>query len=56
MSKEEVHPDFDGLLSEGVIAVNLGLREFAESLQAQGIEVLHVDNGFPGDGVFSGSV
>jgi len=35
--------DFEQLLFEGPIAVNLGLREFAESLQEQDVEVLHVE-------------
>ncbi len=31
------------LLQEGPKAVNLGLREFAQALEAQGVKVVHVD-------------
>lgn len=31
------------LLREGPKAINLGLREFAQALEAQGVKVLHVD-------------
>lgn len=31
------------LLTENPKAINLGLREFAEALQAQGVTVVHVD-------------
>jgi len=31
------------LLESGPIAINLGIYDFAESLQTQGIEVIHVD-------------
>ncbi len=31
------------LLSEGPKAINLGLKEFAEALATQGVEVVHVD-------------
>ncbi|MCZ6528773.1 MAG: hypothetical protein O6949_00390 [Chloroflexi bacterium] len=42
--------DFEQLLFEGPIAVNLGLREFAESLQEQDVEVLHVEWSPPAEG------
>jgi len=38
------------LLSEGPVAVNLGLREFAESLQIQDVEVVHVEWSPPAEG------
>ena len=41
---------FERLLSEGPAAVNLGLREFAESLQEQDVEVLHVEWSPPAEG------
>jgi len=31
------------LLQEGPVAINIGVRDFAESLQFQGAEVVHVD-------------
>lgn len=31
------------LLVEGPKAINLGLKEFAEALKSQGVEVVHVD-------------
>jgi FdrA protein len=31
------------LLQNGPVVINLGVREFAESLQDQGVEVVHVD-------------
>jgi len=31
------------LMADGPIAINLGLEEFAESLQQQGMPVVHVD-------------
>ena len=33
----------DDLLQRGPIAVNIGIYDFAESLQTQGIEVIHVN-------------
>jgi hypothetical protein len=36
-------PIFDELLHNPMIVVNLGLRKFAESLQAQKVEVVQVD-------------
>ncbi len=35
--------DLRNLMDAGPIAINLGLREFAKSLQDQGREVIHVD-------------
>ncbi len=31
------------LLAEGPVVVNLGLLEFAEALEAQGVDVVHVE-------------
>jgi hypothetical protein len=31
------------LLQDGPVVINLGVREFAESLQDQGVEVVQVD-------------
>jgi hypothetical protein len=31
------------LLESGVIAINVGVREFAESLQEQGCQIIQVD-------------
>jgi FdrA protein len=31
------------LLQQGPIAINIGVQDFAESLQFQGAEVVHVD-------------
>lgn len=33
----------DELLQQGPVAINIGVRDFAESLQNQGGEVVHVD-------------
>lgn len=33
----------DTLLQEGPVVINLGLQEFAEALQDQGVAVIHVD-------------
>ncbi len=38
------------LLSEGPVAVNLGLREFTESLEIQGVDVVHVEWSPPAEG------
>ena len=35
--------DLRSLMDAGPIAINLGLQEFAKSLQDQGIQVIHVD-------------
>lgn len=35
--------DLRSLMEAGPIAINLGLEEFAKSLQDQGIQVIHVD-------------
>lgn len=34
---------FDELLDKGPVAVNLGVEDFANSLKAQGAEVIQVD-------------
>ena len=47
---EEMERSFEQLLSDGPIAVNLGLREFAESLREQEVEVLHVEWSPPAEG------
>jgi len=31
------------LLDHGPVVINLGVRDFAESLEAQGVEVVHVE-------------
>jgi FdrA protein len=31
------------LLQHGPVVINLGVREFAENLEEQGVEVVHVD-------------
>lgn len=38
------------LLQNGPVVINLGVREFAESLQDQGVEVVHVDWAPPAGG------
>lgn len=38
------------LLQKGPVVINLGVREFAESLQDQGVEVVHVDWAPPAGG------
>jgi len=38
------------LLQQGPIAINIGVRDFAESLQFQGAEVVHVDWAPPAGG------
>lgn len=35
--------DLQSLMKTGPIAINLGLQEFAKTLQDQGREVIHVD-------------
>ena len=47
---EQIQLSFEQLLLDGPIAVNLGLREFAESLQEQEVEVLHVEWSPPAEG------
>lgn len=32
----------DNLLKEPIVAVNMGLKKFAESLEEQSVEVIHV--------------
>lgn len=34
---------FVELLDTPIVAINLGLKMFAESLESQGVEVIHVD-------------
>ena len=36
-------PTLHSLVRDGPIAINLGLQEFAKSLQDQGTRVIHVD-------------
>lgn len=33
----------DGLLKEGPVAINIGVKDFAQSLEEQGVEVIQVD-------------
>jgi FdrA protein len=40
----------DDLLKNGPIAINIGIYDFAESLQMQGIEVIHVNWAPPAGG------
>ena len=40
----------DDLLKKGPITINIGIYDFAESLQTQGIEVIHVDWAPPAGG------
>lgn len=42
--------ELEELLRNGPVVVNLGVREFAESLQDQGVEVVHVDWAPPAGG------
>ena len=41
---------FDELLQDGPVVINIGLRGFAESLQDQGAEVVHVEWAPPAGG------
>lgn len=41
---------FKELLQQGPVAVNLGLQDFAASLEMQGIEVIHVNWAPPAGG------
>jgi len=45
-----VKTELEELLRNGPVVVNLGVREFAESLQDQGVEVVHVDWAPPAGG------
>ena len=38
------------LFQQGPVAVNLGLQDFAASLEIQGVEVIHVNWGPPAGG------
>jgi FdrA protein len=38
------------LLEKGPVAVNIGIQDFAESLKAQGVEVIHVNWAPPAGG------
>lgn len=40
----------EDLLEQGPIAINIGVQDFAESLKAQGAEVIHVDWNPPAGG------
>ncbi len=40
----------DDLLQQGPVAVNIGVRDFAASLQAQGAQVVHVQWSPPAGG------
>ena len=40
----------EDLLEKGPIAINVGLYDFAESLQAQGVETIHVNWAPPAGG------
>jgi hypothetical protein len=41
--RNPVSDKLDDLLKKAPIAINIGIYDFAESLQTQGIEVIHVD-------------
>jgi len=40
----------DELLKDHLVAINIGVRDFAESLRIQGVEVVHVNWAPPADG------
>lgn len=42
--------ELEELLQKGPVVINVGVREFAESLQDQGVEVVHVDWAPPAGG------
>lgn len=42
--------ELEELLQNGPVVINLGVREFAETLQEQGVEVVHVDWAPPAGG------
>ncbi len=41
---------FDELLEHPPIIINVGVREFAETLETQGVQVIHVDWSPPAGG------
>lgn len=41
---------FAELLDAPIVAINLGLKMFAESLESQGVKVIHVDWTLPASG------
>lgn len=41
--QERMNTAVDALLQDSPVVLNLGLREFAEALQDQGVEVIQVD-------------
>jgi FdrA protein len=43
-------PKVDELLQDGPVAVNIGVYDFAVSLQRQGVQVIHVDWAPPAGG------
>jgi len=45
-----VSDKLDDLLKQGPIAINIGIYDFAESLQTQGIEVIHMNWAPPAGG------
>lgn len=42
--------ELEELLQKGPVVINLGVHEFGESLQDQGVEVVHVDWAPPAGG------
>ncbi len=48
--REPVQTELEKLLWNGPVVVNLGARGFAESLQDQGVEVVHVEWAPPAGG------
>jgi FdrA protein len=45
-----VHEQIEKILSGNLIVINVGLRGFAESLEAQEIDVVHIDWNPPAGG------
>jgi FdrA protein len=43
-------PKLDELLQDGPVAINIGVYDFAASLQMQGVEVIHVNWAPPAGG------
>jgi FdrA protein len=50
LGDNEMESKLKGLLQQGPVAINLGLQDFAASLETQGIEVLPVNWAPPAGG------
>ena len=48
--KPQMENKFKELIQNGPVVINIGVREFAESLQDQELEVIHVDWSPPAGG------